>query len=69
MREYTLDAATCWELWHQWLEDQRVRYTPTEPHSLDAMVERFTIGGGCEVTALVGAARASVTETRRNAED
>ena len=44
MREDTLDAATCWDLWHQSLEDQRVRYTRIEPHGLDAAFEHFTAG-------------------------
>jgi uncharacterized protein len=44
MREDTLDAATCWDLWHQLLEDQRLRYTPIEPNGLDAAFERFTTG-------------------------
>jgi uncharacterized protein len=44
MREDTLDAATCWDIWHQLLEDQRLRYTPIEPNGLDAAFERFTTG-------------------------
>lgn len=44
MREDTLDTAACWGLWHRMLEDERIRFTPTEPPGLDAAFERFTTG-------------------------
>jgi toxin-antitoxin system PIN domain toxin len=44
MREDALDAAACWQLWHRLLEDERIRFTPTEPPSLDAAFERYTRG-------------------------
>jgi uncharacterized protein len=44
MREEALDTAACWGLWRQLLEDERIRFTPTEPPGLDAVFERFTSG-------------------------
>lgn len=44
MREDVLDTDACWGLWHQLLEDERIRFTPTEPPGLDAVFERFTRG-------------------------
>ena len=44
MREDVLNTDACWELWHQLLEDERIRFTPTEPPGLDAVFERFTRG-------------------------
>jgi hypothetical protein len=44
MREDVLDTTACWELWRRLLEDERVRFTPTEPLGLDAAFERFTSG-------------------------
>ena len=44
MREDVLDADACWEIWHRLLEDDRIRFTPTEPSGLDAVFERFTSG-------------------------
>jgi uncharacterized protein len=44
MREDVLDTTACWDLWRRLLEDERVRFTPTEPPGLDAAFERFTSG-------------------------
>ncbi len=44
MREDVLETAACWALWHQFLEDERLQFTPTEPFGLDAAFVRFTIG-------------------------
>ena len=44
MREDVLDTDACWGLWHRLLEDDRIRFTPTEPSGLDAVFERFTSG-------------------------
>ena len=47
MREDVLDTDACWDLWHELLEDERIRFTSTEPRGLDAMFERFTRGRSC----------------------
>jgi toxin-antitoxin system PIN domain toxin len=44
MREEVLDTSGCWALWHSLLEDERVCFTPAEPHGLDAAFERYTSG-------------------------
>jgi toxin-antitoxin system PIN domain toxin len=44
MREDVLETDACWDLWHQLLEDERIRFTPTEPRGLEALFERFTRG-------------------------
>ena len=44
MREDVLDTDACWGIWHRLLEDDRIRFTPTEPSGLDAVFERFTSG-------------------------
>jgi uncharacterized protein len=44
MREDALDTAACWEFWHRLLEDERIRFPPTEPPGLDTVFERFTTG-------------------------
>lgn len=44
MREDVLDTAACWGIWHRLLEDDRIRFTPTEPFGLDVVFERFTSG-------------------------
>lgn len=44
MREDVLDTDACWGIWHRLLEDDRIRFTPTEPSGLDAVFERFTRG-------------------------
>jgi len=38
------DCSTTWRIWHRLLEDDRIRFTPTEPSGLDAVFERFTSG-------------------------
>jgi len=44
MREDVLDTDACWGIWHRLLEDDRSRFTPTEPSGLDAVFKRFTSG-------------------------
>lgn len=44
MGEDVLDATACWETWRRLLEDEWIRFTPTEPPSLDTAFERFTSG-------------------------
>jgi toxin-antitoxin system PIN domain toxin len=44
MREDVLDTDACWGIWHRLLDDDRIRFTPTEPSGLDAVFERFTSG-------------------------
>lgn len=44
MREDVLDTDACWALWHRLLEDERLRFAPTEPPGLDTAFERFTSG-------------------------
>lgn len=42
--EEALEAAQCWAVWHQLLEDERFRFAPEEPPGLDAALERYTVG-------------------------
>ncbi|MBI2192482.1 MAG: PIN domain-containing protein [Planctomycetes bacterium] len=44
MQEDVLETDACWGLWHRLLEDDRIRFSPTEPPGLDEAFRRFTAG-------------------------
>lgn len=41
MREEALDAAGCWSVWRQMLEDERIQFIADEPPGLDVAFEHF----------------------------
>ncbi|MCY2967216.1 MAG: PIN domain-containing protein [Planctomycetota bacterium] len=44
MRMDVLDAAACWRLWSQLLQDDRIRFTTAEPPGLDSVFVQYTSG-------------------------
>lgn len=65
MREDVLDTDACWGIWHQLLEDARLRFTPTEPPGLTTMFERCTSGRAFSPKLWTDAYLAAYAQTSR----